>query len=175
MHSIILDIETLDTSPTSIITEIGLIAFDRSTLLETACFACQPSLFEQLAAKRTASAETIRFHAANETLPNAIPDHDPASVLHSLCNFIKSHNPRRVWIQGPDFDRPILQDFCTQFGFQFPWDFWLTRDTRTLWDLAFPGVKHPKRAHHAVEDCRHTLLDMQSALSALKLNPEEVA
>lgn len=166
--SIILDLETLDTSPTSIITEIGVIAFNRSDFSERSIMELHPSLFHQLAAGRTASADTIGFHAKKGTLPDNVNTHNtPAKIVAWLAEFFETQTPHRVWIQGPDFDRPILENFCNQFGAALPWDFWRTRDTRTLWDIAFPGIKHDPRPHHALADCRATLADLQKSLQHL--------
>ena len=175
MYSIIIDIETLDTSPTSVITEIGVLVFDRSTLLESASFSTTPCVFHQLAAGRSTSPETIAFHQKNRSLPDRYSDFHPKDASASLRRFIQQYTPRRIWIQGPDFDRPIIENFCNQLGDPLPWEFWRTRDTRTLWDLAMPGVKHSSRPHHALPDCRATLADMHAAFSTLNLNPADVA
>ena len=173
--SIILDIETLSRRPDAIITEIGLIAFDRSTLEPVEDLSITPSLWDQMAADRHHEAATLNFHRDNGTLP-ALTDYSSSKVaVHLLHAFFKRFSPAHVWIQGPDFDRPVIENFCIQNGDVLPWDYWRTRDCRTLWNLAFPGVKHPKRPHHAVEDCRSTLLDMASAFKALTLNTAEVA
>jgi len=167
MLSLILDIETLDTAPTSVITEIGVLVFNRSDFTELACLSVAPCIFTQLAKGRSTSPETIAFHQAKSTLPEINTRYHPKDAVHALRQFIAAYNPRRIWIQGPDFDRPVLEDFCTQFGDALPWEFWRTRDTRTIWDAAFPDVKHAPRPHHALPDCRATLTDLTKALVAL--------
>ncbi len=162
--SIIIDIETLDTTPTSVITEISAIAFNRMTFTEEACFTCTPSILHQLAAGRTTSAATIHFHHSKGTLPKNCPHYLPKDAVHALSRFLRDFPPHLVWIQGPDFDRPILESFCQQSSEPLPWEFWRTRDTRTTWDLAFPGEKHPPRRHHAINDCRDTLADLHKSL-----------
>ncbi len=178
--SIIIDIETLSCEPTAIITEIGLLAFDRYSLepmLHTSIpeafsvvdeFTIHPDLFAQMAAGRTSCPETLAFHRSNETLPTFRELQSPPKVCcHLLRDFIERMRPHRIWIQGPDFDRPILENFCTQFGDSLPWEFWRTRDSRTLWDLAFPGERHASRPHHALPDCRATLADLTKSLQTL--------
>lgn len=166
-YSLILDLETLDTAPTSIITEMGVLVFNRNDFSEHACFSAEPCIFQQLAVARTASPETISFHHSKGTLPHELDSYHPKQAVRDLHHFIGLYAPHRIWIQGPDFDRPILEHFCNQFGEDLPWEFWRTRDTRTLWDTAFPGVKHDKRPHHAMPDCRATLADLTKALVAL--------
>jgi hypothetical protein len=177
--SIILDIETLDTTPTSIILSIGMIAFCRGSFNCLAELEITPDFFEQLAAGRTYSADTIAFHRSKGTLPQI--KGDQPSMLESVCllrEFFYQWPPAHVWIQGPDFDRPILESFMASAippkpgTSALPWDFWKTKDSRTTWDNAFPGLKHSKRPHLALEDCRHTLMDLKTAFEALKLTPE---
>jgi hypothetical protein len=177
--SIILDIETLDTSSTSIILSIGMMAFLRDGFNCLHELEITPDFFEQLAAGRTYSADTIAFHRSKGTLPQ-IHGGQP-SMLDSACmirDFFYTYEPAHVWIQGPDFDRPILESFIASVippkpgTSALPWKFWKTKDARTTWDNAFPGVKHPKRPHLALEDCRHTLMDLKAAFEALKLSPE---
>ena len=84
-----------------------------------------------------------------------------------LQAFIAHHKPSHVWIQGPDFDRPILEDLCRQLGVDMPWKYYLTADSRTAWNLAFPGQKHDPRPHHALPDCKATLADLARSLIAL--------
>jgi hypothetical protein len=165
--SIILDLETLSTRPNSIITEIGVLAFDRETLSVVEGIVITPSLFHQLGVGRHACPDTLAFHRKKGTLPTEIHPQDPREDCSNLRRFFEHHQPHRIWIQGPDFDRPILEDFLRQFGAVLPWEFWRTRDTRTLWDTAFPDKKHPPRPHHALDDCLATLDDLKASLIAL--------
>lgn len=177
--SIILDIETLDTTPSSIILSIGMMAFCRGNFNCMAELEITPDFFEQLAAGRTYSEGTIAFHRSKGTLP-AIKGDQP-SMLDSACmmrDFFYQYQPAHVWIQGPDFDRPILESFLASVippkpgTSALPWKFWITRDSRTVWNMAFPGQKHASRPHVALEDCRYTLMDLKASFEALKLPPE---
>lgn len=165
--SVILDIETLSTHPNAIITEIGVVAFNRSDFTITGQLTLTPSLFHQLAAGRKASRSTILFHSQQGTLPTEIFPQHPKRDCSNLREFFTRHTPHRIWIQGPDFDRPILENFLRQFGEKLPWEFWRTRDTRTLWDTAFPDKKHDPRPHHALPDCLATLADLLNSLTSL--------
>lgn len=156
-HSIILDIETLSRQPNAVITEIGLIAFDRSSFEIVSELAIKPSILEQIALGRHSCPDTIAFHRNNGTLPDFNSETSVEYTVSRLGEFIHHHSPRHIWIQGPDFDRPIIENLCQQAHRSLPWDYWRTRDSRTTWDIAFPGVKHPKRPHSALGDCRATL------------------
>jgi hypothetical protein len=172
-HSIILDIETLSRRPDALVTEIGAIAFNRSDFVETSCLLLHPDFFGQLAIGRHVCPETIAFHRDNKTLPSPVGDMPLKDTVHHLRTFIRNHRPERVWIQGQDFDRPIIESLCRSVGEDLPWEYYRTADSRTAWNLAFPGQKHDKRPHHAVPDCRATLKDL--ARSLIHLNRRESA
>ena len=169
--SLILDIETLSRRPNAVITEIGIIAFNRADFIAFDEVVLHPGLFPQIEAGRHIESETLQFHRKNKTLPLKISDEDPFTTIHLLAQFIRKHNPQHIWIQGPDFDRPILESFFQQFGADLPWDYWRIRDSRTAWNLAFPGVKHSPRPHTALADCKATLHDLAQSLIALNRRP----
>ena len=166
--SIIIDIETLSLRPNALITEIGVIAFDSSSFKESTSLYLTPSFFEQIKLGRHICPKTIEFHEKQDTLPSKLPNTQIKEALFHLRKFIQNHNPHHIWIQGPDFDRPIIENLCEQVGEPLPWEFWKTRDSRTIWDIAFPGVKHAPRPHTALADCRATLTDLQKSLSSLR-------
>ena len=165
--SIILDIETLSRRPDAIITEISLIAFIREDFTQYGGQCIRPGFYPQIEAGRHLCADTLRFHRKNKTLPMQVTDEDPKTSIRLLADFVRQHNPVHIWIQGPDFDRPILESFHQQFGAALPWDYWRIRDARTAWNLAFPGVKHAPRPHSALGDCTATLHDLAKSLIAL--------
>ena len=165
--SIILDIETLSRRPNAIITEIGVIAFIREDFTQYGGQCIRPGFYPQIEAGRHLCAETLRFHRKNGTLPMQVTDEDPKTSIRLLADFVREYNPVHIWIQGPDFDRPILESFHQQFGSELPWDYWRIRDARTAWNLAFPGVKHDNRPHSALGDCTATLHDLAKSLTAI--------
>ena len=173
-YSAILDLETLSTRPNAVITEIGVLIFNRNDFSIVDELLIIPGFWLQILVDRHLCPNTIRFHLRNGTLPTSGGENDPEESARSLADFLKCFNPHRVWIQGPDFDRPIIEDFCRQYGVAFPWDFWRTRDTRTVWDLAFPGRKHAPRPHTALADCHATLQDLRDALNRIGLGPDNV-
>jgi hypothetical protein len=167
--SAILDIETLATSPRSLITEISIIIFDRATLTVIDHLEIFPDFFEQLAAGREFEADTLAFHRKNGTLPQ-IGNHTETPWLHAIVKIeelFNAHKPKHIWIQGTDFDRPIIEDFCKAHNQPLPWRFSKSRDARTAYDMAFPDQPHPKRPHRALEDCKETLADLISALKEI--------
>lgn len=173
MHtSILIDTETLGLKPTAIITELSAVAFrigEDGLPVVTDHIDLRPDFWEQLAARRTYDADTIAFHRANGTLPETnTPNSIPCiqAIVH-LAAFVSENRPRNVWIQGTDFDRPLIEDFCAAHNQPLPWKYSVSRDARTIYAAAFPGEKHAKRPHKALEDCQATLTDLVAALTKL--------
>ena len=164
--SIIVDTETLDTTPSSIITEIALIAFHRETLIITDHLIIRPDFFEQLTLGRTWTADTIAFHRKRGTLPETTGLSCFQTVAQTEA-FFQKHPAHRVWIQGTCFDRPIIKSPPSHFDPPLPWHFTRSSDARTTYDLAMRGKKHPRRTHQALEDCKDTLSDLIEALNAI--------
>lgn len=166
-YSLLLDCETLALGPGAVITEFAAIAFCRNTLAMQDYILLKIDPYAQLAAGREVDPGTIAFHARNRSLPTDGARETPFYAAASLQRFICLYQPRRVWIQGTDFDRPLLENFFRQLGQPLPWDYGISRDARTTWDLAFPDVRHPKRPHNALDDCLATLADLKAAITKL--------
>jgi hypothetical protein len=165
--SLIIDCETLDTSPNSVITEIGIIAVNRADFVAFDELRVVPELFYQLLKGRTLSADTVAFHRKHGTLPDSTRGLTPIACTVAITEFIQRHSPKRVWIQGTCFDRPLIESFFRGEGQPLPWNFGISRDARSIWDAAYPDIKHPPRPHRAIADCRATLADLHAALATL--------
>ena len=168
-RSIVIDCETLSTAPNAIITEIAILVFDRAQMRQVDSLTVYPDILSQLASGRTWTKDTIRFHKEQKSLPAKLQGLPPSSACVAVADFFTQYLPERVWIQGTCFDRPLLESFFANYGApaHLPWPYWKSRDARTLWDLAFPGVKHTPRPHKALEDCQATLTDIAVSLKAL--------
>jgi len=165
--SLILDIETLSLRPNAIITEIGVIAFNRADFAPIDQIVIRPGFYPQIESGRHLCNDTVQFHRRNKTLPMEVTDEDPTVSIALLLAFVRKHHPQNIWIQGPDFDAPILQSFHQQNSAELPWKYWQVQDSRTAWKLAFPGIKHDPRPHSAIGDCEATLRDLAKSLVTL--------
>jgi len=159
----LLDIETLDTTPGAVITELAAATFRRHdrtfTILDE--LELPLDLWEQLKTGRTFSPETIAFHQKHKTLPTGSPAESPADAFHALRHF--AEGVETVWIWGLDFDSPILSDLARQLGQPLPWPYWQSRDARTVWKLAFGDKRHASRPHKALDDVRASIADLDAA------------
>jgi len=164
----LLDLETLDTTPGAIITELAAATFRRHgesfTILDELDLPLDP--WEQLKTGRAFSPATIAFHQRHGTLPTATATESPADAFQALRHF--AEGVETVWIWGLDFDSPILADLARQLDHPLPWSYWQTRDARTVWKLAFGDKRHATRPHKALEDVRASIADLHAA--RLELN-----
>jgi hypothetical protein len=165
--SLVLDIETLSCRQNAVISEIGVIAFNRADFIAFDELTLFPGFFPQIEAGRHLCSETIQFHRRIGTLPRAVGDSPLADTAAALTTFITKHNPHQIWIQGTDFDIPKLDTFFRHCGLELPWKYYTVADSRTVWRIAFPGVRHDKRPHTSIGDCKATLADLAKSLIAL--------
>ena len=175
--SVFLDLETLSRAPHAVIAEIGVVVVDATEKTVLYSASIKPCMLTQMLDGRHVCHETLNWHREQGTLPDpAEYGGDMAECMDIACDMVEQvfvrHSPRRVWIQGPDFDLPILKTLFGAQGRELPWKYWQTRDARTVWELAFPGRKRAKRPHLAVEDATATFHDTLEALTALGLEAE---
>lgn len=164
---LLLDLETLDTAPTAVITELAAATFHRTP--EGAHIHDEIELhldpWEQIRLGRTTSPDTIAFHQKHRTLPGPNATETPLAAIDALRMI--SDGIKTVWIWGTDFDRPILEDLHTQLHRQLPFLYWQLRDARTVWKLALPETEPNPRRHHAIDDVRASIRDLHTALTKL--------
>jgi len=73
---------------------------------------------------------------------------------------------KRIWCQGPQFDMNILEHAYKSFNIPLPWNYYIVRDSRTIFSL-WPGLPKPPTSHHALEDCRRQINLLQQVLEHL--------
>lgn len=169
---IMLDLETLDLGPKSVITQVGLIAYplddpetEMRRIEET--LPVQP----QVALGRTINFQTVLWwmkqeEAARKHLAESVGNDMEQllalvrSIHRKLSDLIRSVGEGNIelWARGPQFDVVNLESLFTDCGLNIPWRYDTVMDLRTLAKLA--GVKsedvdHAGLVPHiAVEDCK---------------------
>ena len=169
MSDVMIDTETLGTTPGSVILSIGAAIFDMDGLGET--FYAPIDLASSTAAGLTIDPATVKWwmRQSDEARAAAFPD-DAAPLIQVLLAFqawIVSQEARYPWCHGAGFDVPLLDAAFKACCLTSPWEFWNVRDTRTLYDLA--GVKVDRRAgthHHALDDA---INQAEAAARALRI------
>jgi len=75
---------------------------------------------------------------------------------------------KRIWAQGPTYDMNILEHAYKSYGKALPWQFYVVRDSRTVFSL-WPELPKPPTSHHALEDCRRQIELLQLTLKHLNV------
>jgi hypothetical protein len=174
MQDIMLDLETLATSPDSVILTFGAVKFDPFNPeqdFDTGLY-YRIDVDEQIALGRQVDQGTVDWWGSQneEVREEALGEHDRISLEQftlSLNKFVVGVN--RIWAQGPVFDIVILENLYRQLGKPTPWPYYLIRDSRTLLkalgDTRSPGTM----LHNALADCVSQAQAIQHVVSKYKL------
>jgi hypothetical protein len=156
-----LDIETLDITPSAVILQIAAVKFDLATGDIGASLIHRLDAWEQITLKRSVCPDTVAWHRKLGTDLSA----GKFSLTKSLRElFVFMHQTEQIWIWGMDFDRPILEHALRSLGLQaYSWHYTKTRDARTVFRTVFPEKQATKRTHDAYQDCIDSINDLREA------------
>jgi hypothetical protein len=163
------DIETVGLAYGAGIVEIAAAEFDPETGRIFRAWSADIDPLDPPRHGLTSDPDTLAFHAkkgtrftGTSTLWRALNELDVFLHLHT-------EDDLEVWAWGADFEAMHLKANCAALSLPFPWPYYRTRDARTVWELAFPGVRHPTRPHRASLDVAAQVRDLTQALSHLLL------
>lgn len=176
---VMIDLETLGTSPRAAILALGACFFDLGgepgEFFST--FTANISLESNARAGRKIEPSTVIWwlqqpkEAQNAFLEG--PHKALSAVLaeFSAWNQQLSPTPHRVWAKDPDFDIVILRDAFQEDNRVFPYKYFMSRSVRTILDLAFgdeiPAPPNPGVAHSATDDAIKQVALVQMAFQTL--------
>ena len=188
-NHLMIDLETMGSTPGSVIASIGAAFFDPKEDYsidlpeDLPMFYRNVSINSCLKAGLTVEEETIFWWMGQgKEARDALSTPKPVSIqiaLRELKDFywkqkdVLGKGPIYVWGHGATFDQPMIAAAAKAIGTKEPWMFYNCRDTRTLYDLAFDGGK-PKSAvdntvkHHALHDSINQIVHVQEAYRVLK-------
>lgn len=157
MHSLMIDLETLDTLPGAAIISVGFVAFNPETgwIDNKGGMEIYPDVEEQFAEGRTVSWSTIAWWLDQSDAARKRVARPPklrvkkAEIKASVMDYWTRMNCKYVWGNGSIFDIAILENWWGHV--QIPWKYYNIRDTRTLWHVS-PVEKDGLTAHSALED-----------------------
>ena len=171
---IMLDLETLATSPDSVILTFGAIKFDPFDPDKE----MGPGLYhrinvdEQIELGRNVDEGTVAWWGtqSEEVREEALGEKDRIGLdefAKELNRFVVGAN--RIWAQGPVFDIVILENLYRQLGKPTPWPYYLIRDSRTLLKALGDTRKGGALLHNALADCVSQAEAIQDAVKRYKL------
>lgn len=168
MNHCMVDLETLDTAPTSAIISIGAVIFDSSEVL--ARHYSNIYIDDFLLDNFTISASTLRWWMGQpEAMGFLLKDADQLeAALKKFGNFLLKNSIESFWGNGTMFDNAILTNAYKVCELNQPWSYRADRCYRTLrssfksLDLPFDsGVKH--NALHDAEYQANYLIALNKA------------
>ena len=153
MTHVMIDLETLGTSPGCAIVSIGACSFSREGIDKV--------LYERIDVSDTrmridpgTSCWWMRQSDAARSVFNPGGFHAPA-VLTIFSDWFHAVAGEQIWGHGASFDAPILAAAYEFYELPCPFKFWNMRDTRTIYELA--GVSPDRTAgthHNALDDAK---------------------
>ena len=167
-----LDLETLATSPDSVVLTFGAIKFDPFTDTIDKGMYIRLDVDEQISLGRKVDEGTLAWWGSqNEQVrEEALGEDGRISIdnfTSQLNKFIVGAN--RIWAQGPVFDIVILENLYRQIGKPAPWPYYTIRDSRTLLKALGDDREGGVNLHNALADCVSQAEAVQSAVKRYKL------
>ena len=169
---IMIDLETLDTTPTATILTLGAVKFDPfgdDSKMEKLYLRIDIDSCDKLGA--TVSPRTVEWWAsqspaAQEEAFNPDGRVDVADAMSQLYKFC--WGAKRVWSHGAAFDVPICEFYFRKLEKAIPWSFWEVRCTRTAFDLGINPNRATVTAHNALEDAIDQAKGVQRVYQTLR-------
>jgi hypothetical protein len=160
-NHLMLDLETLDTKPTSIVLSIGACVFNDNKLtnineLKKHSFYRILNIPEQESVNRTISLDTLHWWLTQDAqMLTSYLNQSRNSIsiknkeyLGLLNGFMHIHNIEYIWSNSPTFDMTIITSLYKDFNMEFPINFRKWLDVRTCKFMhqsdkpQFVGTKH---------------------------------
>lgn len=175
--SAMIDIETLDTSPTAVVLSVGACKFNPYNSQDP--WDSQlwlPELSEQLTLERTVSDDTLSWWAQqdSEILERALTDTNRLS-LDSFFKLLNKYlvGMDKIWCQGPQFDMVILENLYDMLEHHHNWAYWQVSDSRTLFNMMprDPRKDIQQDLHDAQQDAYYQAICVQKAYDYFGVKP----
>ncbi len=154
---IMLDMETLSTTTSTVILTIGAVVFDPMSNGIIDSIELRPEMEEQTDVyNRTIDESTLEWWGKQspDAINEAMGDHGRIPYREAMEKLAKyCWNKDAIWSNGSVFDIMIAEHAFQQLGINTPWQFWKIRDCRTIYDLTGISIKTGHVTEHkAVED-----------------------
>ena len=155
---VMLDLETLATSPDSVILTFGAIKFNpfntETEMTDGLYF--RIDVDEQIGLGRHIDQGTVEWWGkqSDQVREEALGEHDRISLeqfTKELNKFVVGVD--RIWAQGPVFDIVILENLYRQLNKPAPWPYYVIRDSRTLLKALGDTRTSGDMLHNALADC----------------------
>ena len=153
MH-LMLDLETLATTPDAAVLTIGACKFDPNQNDVQSTFYERIQLDSQESYDRVINEDTLAWWSKQDKQiqEEAFSDADRITLQQAMKKLYSfGFGTNNVWSHGSIFDIVILENICRKLQQAVTWKFWQVRDTRTLFDIAKVDVIVEGK-HNALND-----------------------
>ena len=180
MAHLMIDIETLGTTPDALILTVAAQSFDPvGDGYYNQSYYARVDFDSQL--DRKIEDGTLKWWATQNSMAReeAFPEDDRKpleQVLDELGKLIWQSSA--IWANGPTFDMTILEHAYKSYKKPLPWQYYRVRDARTVYMLKSDSavlsnsqvtdVNRPA-SHHALDDCRRQIDLLQQTLRQLNI------
>lgn len=166
---IMIDTETLATTPDAVIVSIGAVKFTVDGKINDSAFYASISLDSQHT--RHISEDTLLWWMNQSAEARKVFSEAKVTLeaaLHDLAAWF-DHANYCVWSNGADFDIPLIKHGMAQYDIEVPWKFYNQRCFRTLKSIP-PGMSVPKTvmttAHNALADAHDQVTHLHAIYAA---------
>ena len=162
---LMVDLETLATSPDAVILTIGAVTFDPASnkIFDKLYYRVDVDSCDRLG--MTVNDDTVEWWSkqAADVQSEAFAEDNRVPIEEVIEKFHKfAWNCDAFWSHGATFDLVILDCYYRKLNKVPPWNFWQIRDTRTLFDLGYDPEMPKEGLHNALEDASRQAIGVQT-------------
>ena len=175
LTDVMIDLETLATSPDATILTIGAVKFDPfgDDINEPNCekFYVRVDIDSCDRIGLVTNDDTIAWWAnqSKEAQDEAFSESNRIDIVEAFNQLYKfCWGAKRVWSHGSAFDIVICEHVFNKIQKAVPWKFWEVRCTRTLFDIGINPNRPPVLKHHALEDAWNQAVGVQNVYKKLR-------
>lgn len=175
LSDIMIDLETLATSPNAAVLTIGAVRFDpfgndiempscEKLYIKVDLDSCDELSLE-------VNDDTIAWwgQQSKEAQDEAFSAEGRIHIREAFDKLYKfCWGAKRVWSHGASFDTVICENIFRKLNKACPWSFWQVRCTRTLFDIGLDPHRPPVLKHHALEDAWNQTIGVQNVFNRLR-------
>ena len=175
LSDIMIDLETLATSPNAAVLTIGAVKFDPfnndidNSTCEKLYIRVDLDSCDELGLE--VNDDTIAWWAqqSKEAQEEAFSPEGRIHIREAFNQLYKfCWGAKRVWSHGASFDTVICENIFRKLNKACPWKFWEVRCTRTLFDIGIDPQRPPVLKHHALEDAWNQPVGVQNVFQRLR-------
>ena len=179
LSDIMIDLETLATSPNAAVLTIGAVRFDpfnndiENPTCEKLYIRVDLDSCDELGLE--VNDDTIAWWAqqSKEAQEEAFNPEGRVHVREAFNQLYKfCWGAKRIWSHGASFDAVICENIFRKLNKAVPWKFWEVRCTRTLFDIGINPERPPVLKHHALEDAWNQTVGVQNVFQRLRTSTQ---